>query len=495
MHAYLRSGRSVARRLTQRHESIQPSVSLRFAFLNAASSSRRFSTVDDIAMVELPLPALSPTMETGVISSWKKQVGDFVEAGDVIADIQTDKAVVDFECQDEGYLAAILIPEGEEHPVGVPVAIMVEEKEDIEKAQKLASQVQKPRAETVAPVADTPAPSAAPAQANYETLDVKPLLPAPGILMERHNIDPSSVKPSGPKGHILKGDVLEALKTGNFRTLDTKSQVAGSATSAPSAITSEVPAAKEAAPEHPPQHTDGKDRRTYKDIPLTPMRKIIASRLTESKQTVPHAYASIDCKLDSVLALRKDLKAKDVKPPSLNDFVIRASALALTDVPEANCTWDSSSQSAIQSKSVDISVAVATPDGLITPIIKAAHHKRLSEISATMKDLAGRARNKQLLPEEFQGGSFTISNLGMFGTSNFCAVINPPQACILAVGGGVQKTVADANTESQLTPEEVPTHTMMTVTLSSDERCVDQACVSKLLAAFRGYLEEPTSML
>jgi len=226
------------------------------------------------------------------------------------------------------------------------------------------------------------------------------------------------------------------------------------------------------------------------------MRKVIASRLTQSKQEVPHAYSSISCSLDNILALRKAMKAQDKKPPSLNDFVIKASALALREVPEANCIWDEKAATPILMDDVDVSVAVATPDGLITPIIKAAHHLRLNEISTTMKDLAGRARDKKLLPEEFQGGTFTISNLGMFGITEFSAVINPPQACILAVGGGSEQMVAPASAvDDYVEPEAMVKTTMMTVRLSSDERCVDQAVASRFLAAFRAFMEDPLSML
>jgi len=469
--------------------------------LNAYASTllrgvRGFSSLEDLSSVEIQLPALSPTMEVGVINSWKKKVGEKIEAGDVIADIQTDKAVVDFECQDEGFLAAILVPEGEEHPVGTLVAIVVEEEEDLQKAIDLAKALPASDGAAAPPpassVADT-TPSAPSGGEGASSYAVKPLLPSVAILLERHHIDPSSVKPTGPKGNILKGDVLSALSSGDFRE-----DAAVAHAEAPTAQAASVTETKEMITE---AKMGGEAVRAggrgYTDIPLTNMRKVIASRLTQSKKEVPHAYAAVRCSLDSILALRKMMKAQDKKPPSLNDFVIKASALALKDVPEANITWDEKSQRGNVQDAVDISIAVATPDGLITPIIKDANQKRLAEISSTMKDLATRAREKALLPEEFQGGTFTISNLGMFGIDHFSAVINPPQACILAVGGSADVMVEKKSyaLDEYAEPGDLVKSSTMTVTLSSDERSVDQATCGRFLDAFRAYMEDPITML
>ncbi|GAB5366839.1 hypothetical protein AAMO2058_001178200 [Amorphochlora amoebiformis] len=462
-----------------------------------ALGRRWFASLDDIPSIELSLPALSPTMETGTINQWKKKVGDLVEAGDVVADIQTDKATVDFECQDEGYVAAFLIGEGEEYPVGTPVAILVENKEDIEKAQEIAKTLKADATATSASDSPTSAPAAASESAGVSGQGGGSALPSAAILMERHRIDPTSVKASGPKGNILKGDVLKALESGNFKILPESKSLDATPTQPQAQAQAVKPEVKSAAV--PASSGSGSDTkgRGYTDIPLTNMRKVIASRLTESKQNVPHAMTTITCSLNNILALRKGIKDQGNKPPSLNDFVIKAAALALTSVPEANCTWDDKKQSSVLQSNVDISVAVATPDGLITPIIKSADHKRLGQISTTMKDLAVRAKDKKLLPEEFMGGSFTISNLGMFGISQFVAVINPPQACILAVGGGEDKMV-DPNVldlDSMPNPADLSKATVMSVTLSSDERCVDQAIGSRLLQSFRGYMENPMSML
>lgn len=457
------------------------------------------------SLLELPLPALSPTMEVGTINSWKKSVGDKVEAGDVVADIQTDKAVVDFECQDEGYLAAILVKEGQEHQVGTTVAIMVEDEQDINQAIEYAKTLGKggeAAAATPSAAAETAPATGAGAASDYTSSNVLTLLPSTAALLHRNDIDPASVKPTGPKGHILKGDVLNALETGAFRTMSHQDQPQAMPTpaNATANATDDVkqaaaPAAPEATPTTPSKAAGAgaaRDPSRVVDIPLTNMRKIIASRLTESKQTVPHATSSIKLTLDNILSLRSSMKAQEKKPPSLNDFVIKAAALALRDVPEANCTFDASSGSAELQKDVDISVAVATPDGLITPIIKQANQLRLSEISSTMKDLASRAKDKTLLPDEFQGGSFTISNLGMFGISQFVAVINPPQACILAVGGGQDIMQQEGNTNDVDTLEK---KSGMTVTLSSDARCVDQFHASRFLAAFQKYMQDPVTML
>lgn len=455
---------------------------------NGARLARGFCAVSsaDFPVIELTLPALSPTMDSGAISEWTVKEGDAVEAGSVVAQIQTDKAVVDFEIQDDGFLAAITAEVGKEYPVGQPVAYIVEEEGDIPKAQALAKQISDTAQSgggAAAPVAE--AATAPTSTTSTSTASSAPrqdaLLPATAALVRRYEIDPSSIPATGPKGHLLKGDVLKALASGNFKK----------AAAAPSKQTATATPAQTQA-EQPAPAPRGRRRRgvpSFEDKPLTTMRKVIASRLTESKQTVPHAYATARCDTRNLLALRGKIKASSGSAPSLNDFVIKAVALALRDVPEANSVWSSAANAPTQVESVDISVAVATDDGLITPIVTGADQRSLGGISSCVRDLAGRAREKKLLPEEFQGGSFTISNLGMFGIDQFVAVINPPQACILAVGGGKAQTVPGDS------PGSITTADTMRVTLSSDERCVDQATGARFLAAFQGYIEDPSTML
>jgi pyruvate dehydrogenase E2 component (dihydrolipoamide acetyltransferase) len=426
---------------------------------------------------EILMPALSPTMAEGKLARWLKKEGDAVKSGDVLAEIETDKATMEFEAVDEGVLARILVPEGAEGvKVNAPIAVLAEEGEDVSKAGV------SPGARASTPAA-SPQPAPAAGVAAPSVAGGTPALPAkhdaPGNrvfasplarrIAKDRGIDLAGVKGSGPHGRIVKADVD------------------GHEAAAPAAIAAEravaaappkpAPAAKPALPELGPPYTE---------VPNSTMRKTIARRLTEAKATIPHFYLTVDCDIDPLLKLRTDLNSRlDGGKLSVNDLLIRCVALALRKVPAANASW---TDSAIRLYSeVDISIAVATPGGLITPIIKSADKKGLGTISAEMKDLATRARDGKLKPEEYQGGGFTISNLGMFGIREFAAIINPPQGCILAVGAGEQRPVVKNGA--------LAVATMMTCTLSVDHRVVDGAVGAEFLAAFKKLVEDPLSLM
>ncbi|MEM8947956.1 MAG: pyruvate dehydrogenase complex dihydrolipoamide acetyltransferase [Pseudomonadota bacterium] len=423
--------------------------------------------------IEILMPALSPTMTEGNLARWLKQEGDEVAAGDVIAEIETDKATMEVEAVDEGRLGKILVGEGTEGvAVNAPIALLLEEGED-------ASSVNLPESRAATP-APNPAPEAQPAptvekaapapqarpngRAKGDRVFASPLAKR---MAANEGLDLSSLSGSGPHGRIVKADIERALKEGSGKAAAPKD-------AAPAAMPETAAAVIDpAAP--------------VEEVALTNMRKVIARRLTEAKQTIPHFYLTMDCELDALLALRKQLNGRegaDYKL-SVNDFVIKASALALKKVPMANVSF--AGDKLLKYKNIDVSVAVAIADGLITPIIREADQKGLGQISEEMKDLAARAKDGKLKPEEFQGGSFSISNLGMFGVKEFSAVINPPQACILAVGAGVQQPVIK---DGQVVPA-----TVMSCTLSVDHRAVDGALGAQLLQAFKSYIEEPLSML
>jgi len=422
-------------------------------------------------------------MTAGGIGAWNKKVGDEIQPGDVLVEIETDKAQMDFECQEEGFLAKVLVDTGaKDVPVGQPIAIFVEEESDIAAFESF----------TVADVAGGTAPapakeepvkeenkteSAAPAAASTESRSATTpshggrvlASPLARLLAEERGLDISLVKGTGPAGIISKGDV-EGYKA-----------PAAAAPAAAASGPAQIPTA------YAPQGAAGA---AYTDIPTTSMRKIIASRLSESKQQVPHYYVTVEINMDKTNKLREVLNksAEGKYKLSVNDFVIKASALALKAVPEVNAAWQG--DFIRQYNSADICVAVATPSGLITPIVTSAEAKGLSTISSQVKDLATRARDGKLSPAEYQGGSFTISNLGMFGVSNFTAIINPPQSCILAVGGAQQKVVADETTESGFAVRNV-----MEVTLSADHRVVDGAVGATWLQSFKGFMENPLKMM
>ncbi len=431
--------------------------------------------------VEILMPALSPTMEEGTLAKWMVKEGDTVASGDVIAEIETDKATMEVEAVDEGRVGKILVAEGTEGVlINTPIAIILEEGEDasaITEAAPMAIAVA-PEVTRVAPIAvaaAAPAPTmqAAPGQAaTGDRIMASPLAKRMAGLMK---VNLTGLAGSGPGGRIVKRDVEAA---------------AGKPAGSSGAKVIPLPGA--GFPVQAPSGPDfsAYDPARYEQVPVDGMRKTVARRLTESKSTVPHFYLTIDCQIDNLLAARKDLNAKspigDVAYKiSVNDFIILASAMALIKVPKANASW--AGDSILLHSHADISIAVAVDGGLITPVIREAESKGLAEIANEMKDLAARARDRKLMPEEYQGGTFSISNLGMFGIREFSAVINPPQGAILAVGAGEQRPVVKDGV--------LGVATMMSVTLSCDHRVVDGALGAELLGVFKGYIEDPVTML
>ena len=442
--------------------------------------------------VQILMPALSPTMTDGKLSKWHKAEGDAVQSGDIIAEIETDKATMEYEAVDEGVIGKILVPEGTEGVlVNAPIAVLLEEGEDASAIDAAASP---------APAAPAPSTSATPLAAR---------------MAEQAGLDPAQIPASGPGGRVVKADVEAALggasapaaaPTGNrvFASPLAKrlaqqggldlSQISGSgprgrivkadveaALAAPAPAPAAAAAPVAAAPEVFAPVTE---------VPHSMMRKVIAQRLSESKRTIPHFYLSVDCEIDSLLALRKDLNGRSPEGEgaykiSVNDFVVRAVALALRQVPAANATW--TDEAVLLYDTVDVSVAVATPNGLITPVVRGADNKGLTAISAEMKDFGSRAREGKLMPEDYQGGGFTISNMGMMGIKEFSAIINPPQSCILAVGAGEQRPVVKDGA--------LAVATVMTCTLSVDHRSVDGAIGAEFMNAFKGMIEDPLTML
>ncbi|HIJ62156.1 MAG TPA: pyruvate dehydrogenase complex dihydrolipoamide acetyltransferase [Rhodospirillaceae bacterium] len=411
--------------------------------------------------IQILMPALSPTMSEGNLARWLKKEGDPVKSGDILAEIETDKATMEFEATDEGTLGKILVPDGSQGvKVNQPIALLLEEGEDAASlaAPLAAKAALAPAAPAVAASAAAP-PVVPPAVSAGDRVFASPLARR---LAREAGVDLTSVKGSGPHGRIVRADVEKA---------PSPPKAASPTPGAPAP--KPVPAVPDIGP-------------AYTEQPLSSMRKVIARRLTEAKQTVPHFYLTIDCRLDKLMALRADLNGRgDDYKLSVNDFVIRAVALALRKVPAANASF---TETAIRLYSeVDVSVAVATPNGLITPVIRHADHKGLAALSNEMKSLAGKARDGKLKPEEYQGGGFTISNLGMYGIREFSAIINPPQGCILAVGAGEQRPV--------VVDGALAVATMMSCTLSVDHRVVDGAIGAEFLAAFKKLIEEPLTML
>ncbi|KAI8077929.1 pyruvate dehydrogenase complex dihydrolipoamide acetyltransferase [Gilbertella persicaria] len=443
----------------------------------AAKDTRLYSSSSFPSHNVIAMPALSPTMTSGGIGAWNKKVGDEVVPGDVLVEIETDKAQMDFECQEEGYLAKVLIDQGaKDVAVGQPIAIFVEDAADVAAFESFtaadvegsapapaAAAEEEPKKEEAKAESAAPAAKSSKSEATASHGGRVFASPLARKLANERGIDIAQVKGSGPNGIISKEDV-ESFKA-----------------PAPAAASAQIPTA------YAPQGAAGE---AYTDIPTTSMRKIIASRLTESKQQVPHYYLTVEINMDKVNKLREVLNksAEGKYKLSVNDFVVKASALALKAVPEVNAAWQG--DFIRQYNSADICVAVATPSGLITPIVTSAESKGLSTISSQVKDLATRARDGKLAPQEYQGGSFTISNLGMYGISNFTAIINPPQSCILAVGGAQQKVVGDETTESGFAVRNV-----MEVTLSADHRVVDGAVGATWLQSFKGFMENPLKMM
>jgi pyruvate dehydrogenase E2 component (dihydrolipoamide acetyltransferase) len=416
--------------------------------------------------INILMPALSPTMTEGTLAKWIKKEGDVVKAGQVIAEIETDKATMEVEAVDEGVIGKILVAAGTTGvAVNTPIAVLLEEGENassISAAPAAAAPKPAPTAAPTAPVAAAAPSAPAPASSGTRVF----ASPLARRIAEQKNIDLKSLHGSGPHGRIVKSDV-ENAKAG-----------ASAPQVAKSAPTSSGPDAKQLA------DMLGMD---YTEVPNNNIKKVTARRLTEAKQTIPHFYLSVDCVLDNLMAARASMNeaADGAYKLSVNDFIIKANAMALKAYPPANVSW--TDDAILQYKHADISIAVATPNGLITPIIKAAETKSLSEISNEMKDLAKRAKEGKLKPVEFQGGSFSISNLGMFGVKNFQAIVNPPQSCIMAVGAGEERVVVEGG--------QMVVRTVMTVTLSTDHRSVDGAVGAEYLQFFKKFIENPVLML
>ncbi|CAK6960015.1 pyruvate dehydrogenase protein X component%2C mitochondrial [Scomber scombrus] len=441
-----------------------------------------------VAPLKVQMPALSPTMEEGNIVKWMKKEGEAVAAGDALCEIETDKAVVTMESNEDGVLAKILMEEGSRNVrLGTLIAVMVEEGQDWKQVEIPPPDVAPPSAapptthEAAAPVVTPAAPSSHPSPKPAPSGPLR-LSPAARHILDTHGLNPKLATPTGPRGLITKEDALNLLK----KSPAPKETPVIAAPAAPSPVT--VPPPPGSRPNIPPLSVPGKPGApgTFTEIPASNIRRVIAQRLTQSKTTIPHAYASVDCDMAAVMQLRKDLAKEQIKV-SVNDFIIKAAAVTLKEIPEVNVTWSGEGPRALDS--VHISIAVATNKGLITPIIKDAANKGVQEISTNAKALAQKARDGKLLPEEYQGGSFSISNLGMFGISGFSAVINPPQACILAIG--------TSRTELQLCEDDqtLRSQQLMTVTMSSDGRLVDDELASRFLDKFRANLEQPQRMV
>ena len=457
--------------------------------------------------INILMPALSPTMEKGNLAKWLKHEGDKVKTGDILAEIETDKATMEYEAVDDGVLAKIVVPEGTaDVPVNQLIAVLAGEGEDVKAAAAGAAKSAAPAKSQAAPSADTRPAGAPQGEGAQQTASAQQAAkPAPRPeegarapvakdeaprtngqgrlfssplarrLAKESGIDIARVQGSGPHGRVVARDVAQAKS--------------GGALKAPAG-------APGIAPVQAP--SDDKIRAlfepgSYEVVPHDNIRKIIAQRLVQAKQTIPHFYLTVTCTIDKLLAAREDInstapKREDGKPAwklSVNDFVIKALALALVRVPDANVTWTESGM--LKHKHVDVGVAVSIPGGLITPVIRKAETKSLTAISAEMKDLAARARARRLKPEEYQGGSSAVSNLGMYGIEEFAAVINPPHATILAVGAGEERAV--------VRDHKIVVATQMKLTLSTDHRAVDGALGAELMGAIKQYIESPTAML
>ncbi|MFV0800378.1 pyruvate dehydrogenase complex dihydrolipoamide acetyltransferase [Brucella anthropi] len=430
-------------------------------------------------------------MEEGNLSKWLVKEGDKIAPGDVIAEIETDKATMEVEAVDEGTIAKLVVPAGSEGvKVNALIAILAEEGEDVAAAAKGAASAPKTEAKVEAPK-EEPKPAAAPAAVPAPAKAEQPAAankgdrvfasPLARRIAKESGVDIAAVKGTGPHGRVVQRDVEAALASGGAKAAAPKAEAASAAAPKPMSDETVLKLFEEG---------------TYEIVPHDGMRKTIARRLVESKQTVPHFYLTIDCELDALLALRSQINAaapmikteKGEVPAyklSVNDLVIKAVALALRDIPEANVSWTEGGM--VKHKRADVGVAVSIPGGLITPIVRQSDSKTLSAISNEMKDLAKRARDRKLKPEEYQGGSTSVSNLGMFGVKDFAAIINPPHATIFAIGAGEQRAVVKNG--------EIKVATVMSVTLSTDHRAVDGALAAELAQAFKRHIENPMGML
>jgi pyruvate dehydrogenase E2 component (dihydrolipoamide acetyltransferase) len=450
--------------------------------------------------IELLMPALSPTMTEGKLAKWSKKEGDPVKAGDVIAEIETDKATMEFEAIDDGTLGKILVPEGAENiAVNQPIAILLEEGEDqaalatVPKPTTMKAET--PSAEAKPDVAPKPA-TAPPTPRMPEGVRPPPSAPAGAPLAKpadgrifvsplarrlaaQAQLDLRSVTGTGPHGRIVQHDVDAAIKRGPSRARAADSAAPAVAGAAPAVATPAGTALSKA------QVFALAGNTPYTEIPMTGMRRTVARRMVEAKTTIPHFYLTIDCEIDPLMRVRTDLVEAGGAKLSVNDFIIKAAALALRKIPRANASY--SDEAILLWNEVNIAVAVALDDGLITPIVKNADTKRLPEISAEMRDLGARARTGKLKLAEFQGGTFSLSNLGMYGIKDFAAVINPPHGCILAVGVGEQRPVVKNGA--------LAVGTVMSCTLACDHRVVDGAIGAQYLAEFKKFIEHPAILL
>ena len=437
---------------------------------------------------EILMPALSPTMEEGTLAKWLVKEGDTVKSGQILAEIETDKATMEFEAVDEGIVGKLLIAEGTAGvKVNTPIAVMLDEGED---ASSVASQP------------SSAVPAAAPAKSDATASDERPVAaPAPAApvsggarvfasplarrIAAEKGLDLTLVKGSGPHGRIVRADVEGAKPVAAAPVAAVAAAVAGTAPVAAAAKPAGGMPTGMSAETVLKMYAD----RQYEEVPLDGMRRTIAARLTEAKQTIPHFYLRREVRLDALMAFReslnKQLERRGVKL-SVNDFIIKACAMALQAVPNANAVW--AGDRMLRLKPSDVAVAVAVEGGLFTPVLRDADKKSLSALSAEMKDLAGRAKTKKLAPQEYQGGSFAISNLGMMGIENFDAVINPPHGSILAVGAGIKKPVV-------LADGTIGVATVMSMTLSVDHRVIDGALGAAFLKAVIEGLENPVAML
>jgi pyruvate dehydrogenase E2 component (dihydrolipoamide acetyltransferase) len=438
--------------------------------------------------INILMPALSPTMEKGNLARWLKKEGDKIKSGDVLAEIETDKATMEVEAVDEGTLAKIIVPEGTaDVPVNDVIALIAEEGEDAsaigapaKSAESAAPKVAeaKPaeiKAEPAAKPAPTPAAAPATPAANGHAGPRIFTSPLARRIAAQEGLDLAQVQGTGPHGRIIEHDVKAALARGP------QPSIARSTQTPVSSLISDEAVRKYFVPG------------SFEEVPHDNMRKTIARRLAEAKQAIPHFYLTLDCELDPLLQLREQINKsapldKNGKPAykvSVNDMIIKALALALVRVPGANVTYTESAM--LHHKHADVAVAVAIPDGLITPVIKAADTLSISVISNTMKEMAARAKDRKLKPDEYQGGTTAISNLGMYGIKDFCAVINPPQSSIMAIGMGEQRPIVKNG--------QIVIATVMSATISCDHRAMDGAKGAELISAFKQLIENPVAML
>ena len=434
--------------------------------------------------IEILMPALSPTMEEGTLSKWLVKEGDTVSSGDLLAEIETDKATMEVEAVEEGTIAKIIVTDGTDGvKVNAPIAILLEEDEDASAldgyapgggaAPAAAKPDPAPAPKAAAPAPQAPAPKAAPAPSSGDRIKASPLAKR---LAKEAGIDLAGVTGSGPNGRIVKADI---------DGFSPSSQPAPQAAAAPAATTTEVGAVRSGGADYLAKL--GVEAGTYDLEPLDGMRKVIAKRLSASNNNVPDFPLLVDCEIDALLAMRKELNAQAPEgvKVSVNDMLIRAAALALKLVPAANASF--TPDGIAYHKHADVAVAVAIDGGLITPIVRHAENKGLSTISVEMKDLAGRAREKKLKPQEYQGGTFSISNLGMMGIKSFGSIINEPHGMILSVGAGAPRPVVKEG--------EIAVATVMTVTLTCDHRVVDGALGAEWIGVFKRYVESPITMM